>query len=95
MPVGTTTVFAWYAGVSRGTRHHYEGAAARWQGPAARHTGPMRVDVSGPIVEWRGPAPYHFVVVPDDEADRIAHVAAAVTYPTVQTTPFCRPMHLK
>jgi len=41
---------------------------------------PMRVDVSGPIVEWRGPAPYHFVVVPDDEADRIAHVAAAVTY---------------
>ena len=29
---------------------------------------------------WRGPAPYHFVRVPDDEADQVRELAAAVTY---------------
>jgi hypothetical protein len=35
---------------------------------------------SGDIWEWRGPAPYHFVWVPDDEAEQIQETAAAVTY---------------
>ncbi len=40
----------------------------------------MQIIVTGPIVEWRGPAPYHFVVLPFDDADRIAEVASAVSY---------------
>ena len=40
----------------------------------------MEVEFSGPVVEWRGPAPYHFVRVPEDEADQIQETAAAVTY---------------
>lgn len=35
---------------------------------------------SGTVVEWRGPSPYHFVVVPGDDAAEIADVAASVTY---------------
>lgn len=30
--------------------------------------------------EWRGPAPYHFLTVPEDEAGAIEAVAAGVTY---------------
>ncbi len=40
----------------------------------------MDVDVTGELVEWRGPAPFHFVAVPDEAADRIAAVAREVTY---------------
>ncbi len=40
----------------------------------------MEVVVTGPVIEWRGPAPFYFVTLPHDEADRIAEVAAAVTY---------------
>jgi hypothetical protein len=40
----------------------------------------MELEFAGPIIEWRGPAPYHFVAVPDDEAEQIQETAAAVTY---------------
>ena len=40
----------------------------------------MELEFTGPVVEWRGPAPYHFVRVPEDEADQIQETAAAVTY---------------
>ena len=40
----------------------------------------MELEFAGPIVEWRGPAPYHFVALPDDEAEQIQETAAAVTY---------------
>jgi hypothetical protein len=41
-----------------------------------------RVDLefSGELYHWRGPAPHHFVRVPDEVADELADVAAAVTY---------------
>jgi hypothetical protein len=32
------------------------------------------------VFEWRGPAPYHFLRVPEDDAVEIQDVAAAVTY---------------
>jgi hypothetical protein len=32
------------------------------------------------MYEWRGPAPYHFVAVPEDEAEQIQEAAAFVTY---------------
>lgn len=34
----------------------------------------------GVVWHWRGPSPYHFVWVPDDESERIRDVAAEVTY---------------
>jgi hypothetical protein len=40
----------------------------------------MELEFSDTVFEWRGPAPYHFVRVPEDEADEIRDVAAAVTY---------------
>ena len=40
----------------------------------------MELEFSGPLFEWRGPAPYHFVAVPDDEAEQLRETAAAVTY---------------
>jgi hypothetical protein len=38
------------------------------------------LDFSGEIVEWRGPAPYFFVPLPDDEAAAIDEIKAAVAY---------------
>lgn len=40
----------------------------------------MQLTFDGPVWYWRGPAPYHFVTVPDAEAAAIAEVASAVTY---------------
>jgi Domain of unknown function (DUF1905) len=40
----------------------------------------MDLEFSGPVFEWRGPAPYHFVAVPEDEADVLRDAAAYVTY---------------
>lgn len=40
----------------------------------------MELTFDGVVWEWRGPAPYHFVTVPPDEAAEITEVARAVTY---------------
>ena len=40
----------------------------------------LRLTFSGPVVEWRGPAPYHFVQVPPEECEEIGEVAPEVTY---------------
>jgi hypothetical protein len=40
----------------------------------------MELSFSAPMYEWRGPAPYHFVAVPEDEAEQIRETAAFVTY---------------
>ncbi len=40
----------------------------------------MDLEFAGPMFEWRGPAPFHFVAVPDDEADELRDAAAYVTY---------------
>lgn len=40
----------------------------------------MELEFTDTVFEWRGPAPFHFVRVPDDEADEIREVAAGVTY---------------
>ena len=36
----------------------------------------MDLEVTGVVWEWRGPAPYHFVTVPPEQAEVIADVAA-------------------
>jgi len=40
----------------------------------------LELRFSGEVIEWRGPAPYHFVPVPDDECADIHEVAAIATY---------------
>jgi hypothetical protein len=40
----------------------------------------MDLEFTGVVWEWRGPAPYHFVSVPEDECDHLRETAAAVTY---------------
>ncbi|KOG29399.1 DUF1905 domain-containing protein [Streptomyces resistomycificus] len=40
----------------------------------------MRLAFAGPVIEWRGPAPYYFVLVPDEESADIREVAALATY---------------
>jgi hypothetical protein len=34
----------------------------------------------GEIVYWRGPSPFHFVALPEDEAAEVATLAPALTY---------------
>ena len=40
----------------------------------------MDIEFSGEVVEWRGPAPYHFVPLPLDAADLVDEVKAEVVY---------------
>jgi hypothetical protein len=40
----------------------------------------VKLTFSGEMFEWRGPSPFYFVRVPDDEAAQIAEVASMVTY---------------
>ena len=40
----------------------------------------MQLDFTGPVFGWRGPAPYHFVTVPPDEAEGLQEAAAMVSY---------------
>lgn len=40
----------------------------------------MQLEFSGEIFYWRGPAPYHYVAVPEDEATEIEEVSAQVSY---------------
>jgi hypothetical protein len=40
----------------------------------------MELAFTGRVIEWRGPAPYYFVPVPDEQSDDIREVAAMATY---------------
>lgn len=40
----------------------------------------MELRFEGEVWYWRGPAPFHFVTVPPQEAELIADLAPAVTY---------------
>ncbi|MGC4981119.1 DUF1905 domain-containing protein [Streptomyces sp. DT193] len=40
----------------------------------------MEFEFSGRVIEWRGPSPYYFVRVPDEESADIREVAAMATY---------------
>ena len=37
-------------------------------------------EVTGPVVEWRGPAPHHFVTVDGDLAEQVREWAREVSY---------------
>ena len=40
----------------------------------------MRIEFSGKVFAWRGPAPFFFVAVPEEESREVRSIAAAVTY---------------
>lgn len=40
----------------------------------------MELTLSGDVWFWRGPSPYHFVTVPDDECGALESVSGMVTY---------------
>jgi hypothetical protein len=40
----------------------------------------MQLTFSGDVFEWRGPAPFYFVAVPDDESADIKEVSSLVSY---------------
>lgn len=40
----------------------------------------MVIEFSGKIWYWRGPSPYYFVTVPDEESDHLKAISGAVTY---------------
>ena len=40
----------------------------------------MTVECSGPIWYWRGPAPFHFVTVPEEASRNIKAIERLVTY---------------
>ncbi|MCB0997870.1 MAG: DUF1905 domain-containing protein [Acidimicrobiales bacterium] len=40
----------------------------------------MELEFAGEIIHWRGPSPFHFVPVPEDESELIRDVAKLVTY---------------
>jgi len=40
----------------------------------------VELHFTGRVVEWRGPAPYYFLPVPDEESADIREVAVAASY---------------
>lgn len=40
----------------------------------------MDLEFNGEIIHWRGPAPFHFVTVPDEQSAAIEAVSSMVTY---------------
>jgi hypothetical protein len=40
----------------------------------------MNLEFSGDIFQWRGPSPYFFVTIPQEESDAIKSVSREVTY---------------
>ncbi|MFI7358014.1 DUF1905 domain-containing protein [Streptomyces avidinii] len=40
----------------------------------------MRMVFAGQVIEWRGPAPFYFVPVPEEQCGDVRQVAMAATY---------------
>jgi len=40
----------------------------------------MQLEFDGEIIHWRGPSPFYFIPVPDDESNAIKIIANQVTY---------------
>jgi hypothetical protein len=40
----------------------------------------MEFDFEGPVVEWRGPAPFYFVAIPADESAEFKAAAKGIEY---------------
>jgi hypothetical protein len=40
----------------------------------------MDFEFEGPVIEWRGPAPFYFVVIPEDDSEDIKFAAKGLEY---------------
>jgi len=40
----------------------------------------MEIEVTGEVWHWRGPAPFHFVTVPDEPSAALEAISGLVTY---------------
>lgn len=40
----------------------------------------MELEFTGEVFQWRGPSPYYYVAVPDEESADIKEAAALLTY---------------
>ena len=40
----------------------------------------MELEFTGDVIEWRGPAPFYYLTVPEDESDDISAVKQEFTY---------------
>ena len=40
----------------------------------------VELEFDGEVVYWRGPSPFHFVTIPEDECREIADLSSLVTY---------------
>jgi hypothetical protein len=40
----------------------------------------MTLEFTGELWFWRGPSPYHFITVPDEESEELRATAALVSY---------------
>jgi hypothetical protein len=43
-------------------------------------SGGMEFEFTAPVIEWRGPAPFYYAVVPEPESEAIGALARALTY---------------
>jgi hypothetical protein len=41
---------------------------------------PVHLEFRGELWFWRGPAPWHFLTVPDEQCGRLEHAASLVSY---------------
>jgi hypothetical protein len=49
-------------------------------GPRAAYPGRVDLAFSGELWFWKGPSPFHFVTVPEDECGALEAASALVTY---------------
>lgn len=40
----------------------------------------LEIAFAGPVIEWRGPAPFLFVALPDDQVEAVRAAARAASY---------------
>ena len=58
-------------------------ATIGWAGLPGRDTHCVRVmdfEFEGPVIEWRGPAPFYFVRIPEEESEDIKFAAKGLEY---------------
>jgi ribosomal protein S18 acetylase RimI-like enzyme len=67
-------------GARVGDRERREPAGERVPSSPEPWRVPMRIEFRGEVFTWRGPAPFFFVAVPEEESREIQSIAAAVTY---------------
>jgi hypothetical protein len=64
----------------RGPDHMAMRAVAPSALPTATYPAPVDLKFTGEVWFWRGPAPYHFVTVPDGDCAALRSVAGRVSY---------------